>query len=868
MKFYLIDGTAYIYRAYHAISDLRNTEGFPTNAVFGFTSMLFKIMREMAHDGIAVVFDSPAPTFRHKLYRDYKANRPPPPDDLIIQIEPIKEIIKALNIPLFALPGYEADDIMATLAIGLYEKGGEVFIVSSDKDMLQIVNESIKIYDPFKNREIDSAYVKERYGVFPDRIADLLALTGDSSDNVPGVKGVGAKTAASLIGEFSSLDELIDNIDKISKPKLRSLISDNLENLELSKRLVILDKETPIKFHIDEFAVRAPEWKRLKELFLKFEFSSFLGMIPSEKGTSYRSEVVSTKEQLSNILSSGSFNELSLCIYGDVFRIYGAFPKGVAFAVNEETCYYIPVANNEPQSLTADEVTGIFRNFLSDNEMTLICHDLKNFLRYMEMERADIKGGVFDTMLASYLLNPNAGEHFFDSLSLNFLALKRDKPDKKGEEAFAEYVTESAVLLIRLKILLEKALDREGLTALYNDIEMPLVNILYDMERAGIKIDGEAFKKMSEDLHVLIESMKNRIYFAAGGEFNINSPKQLAEILFDRLGLTPIKKTKTGFSTDTSVLESLADKHSLPGEVLHFRTMTKLKNTYIDALPLLISSDTGRLHTLFNQEATATGRLSSSSPNLQNIPVKGEWGERIRRAFVAEGGNFLVSADYSQIELRILAHLSEDKRLMEAFKRDEDIHRLTAAEIFETTADKVTPDMRRVAKSVNFGIVYGISPFGLAEALKIKQSDAKRYIDIYFQKYEGIKAFMKGVVKETEKLGYSITITGRKRAIPGIKSKNKNQRSMAERLAINSPIQGSAADIIKKAMIQISNILKKERLRTMMLLQIHDELIFETPEEELQNVMDMVKKQMEDAVELLVPLKADIGFGKSWAEAH
>jgi len=891
---YLIDGNSYIYRAFYAIRGLTTSSGFPTNAIFGFTNMLLKVLREKNPDYFAVVFDSPVPTERHRIYEAYKAHRPSMPDELRTQIQPIKEIINAFNIPSIEIEGYEADDVLGTIAKKAEKEGLDVCIITADKDINQILSPNIKTYDTMKNKITEEKDIIERFGVKPSRVPEIMALMGDASDNIPGVPGIGEKTAVALLKEFGSLDNLIKNYPKVKKPKLRAAIAENIENIKLSLVLATIDSNMPLETSIKELKPEEPDWTRLLDFFRKFEFSALLKLIPEQaRGheikkincitildkDALKNAIASIKEEVSVDTETTSKSPMTAELVGtSLSSRLSESPQ----AANTENAYYIPLTHSYigvPEQLSKEYVLGQLRDIFENPKIGKIGHNIKYDLIILKNEKINLKGITFDTMLASYLLNPNKTNHNLEDVSMTHLALKKlsyndvtDKGKKNFREVSVEdatkYSGEDAVVSLKLKHLLEPAIKKEGLARLFYEIEMPLIEVLADIEMAGIKIDLPLMNDLSKELERELTVLEKRIYFLAGEEFNINSPKQLQEILFEKLGLRTIKKTKTGFSTNVDVLEQLALEHELPKEILEHRTLSKLKNTYVDALPKLINPETGRLHTSFNQTVTATGRLSSSDPNLQNIPIRGEWGKRIREAFIAEKGHLLLSSDYSQIELRILAHLSQDKRLIEVFKNDGDIHTMTACELFGVTPENVTTEMRRRAKTVNFGIVYGISPYGLSQELGITPEEAKLYIDTYFAKHGGVKDYIGKLIQEASEIGYVSTIFGRKRAIPELKSTNKNTRQLGERLAMNTPIQGSAADIIKISMINIWHRLKKEGLQTKMLLQVHDELLFEVPIEEKDRTRAMVKEEMEKAVKLSVPLKVDIGIGKNWSEAH
>ncbi|MCG6552521.1 MAG: DNA polymerase I [Candidatus Magnetominusculus sp. LBB02] len=839
---YLIDGTAYIYRAYHAITELTNSDGFPTNAIYGFTAMMYKLLKDKSPDAMAVVLDSPEPTHRHKLYPEYKANRAAPAEDFIMQIEPIKAVLNAMNIEVIALPGYESDDIMAVLARRYASSSNTVYIVTGDKDLLQCVDSNIKIYDPVKNAVHDIDYVIKRLGVPPYKVPELMALTGDQIDNIPGVRGIGEKTAASLLNDFDTVEDLIANTCKISSPRLRKMIEDNIPAIRLSRELTAVSVDVPLDMPLSQLILKEPHHTQLKALFIKYEFSSLLKYIPDDDDLPFEIAGVSTAAEFSKVLWQTT---------GEV-SIKAASDGGAAIAIDSGMGYSV----REP-SLAAD--------ILSNKSITKIGHNLKSDIHMFQRHSLTMSGPLFDTMVAANLLNPNRQDYTLKALALDYLSYKLKGQDAQ-RDLYSEpnAIVEEAVTALRLKHVLSKKLEATPLAALYEKVEAPLIYILAEMERHGIKIDTTQLKTLSDELGAQVSALEKRIYFLAGEEFNINSPKQLQEILFDKLRLASGKKTKTGFSTDVGVLEAMAAHHPLPAEILQYRTLAKLKNTYADTLPTYINPETGRLHTTFNQAGTSTGRLSSSSPNLQNIPVRGALGEAFRRAFIARDGCYLLSADYSQIELRVLAHLSGDEEFTESFKKGADIHAETARAVLAAADGVVTGDMRRAAKVINFGIIYGMSAFGLSEQLKIPQSQTKQYIERFFNRHEGVRDYIAKTIDETAARGYAETIMGRRRPIDGLKSGNKNIRQQAERLAINTPIQGAAADIIKLSMLKVHAALGS--LRTKMILQIHDELLFEVPEEELDEVKALVRREMESAVSLDIELKVDIGSGRNWAD--
>lgn len=881
---YLIDGNSYIYRAFYAIRGLAASDGTPTNAVFGFTNMLLKILREKKPDYFSVVFDAPGPTHRHEAYEEYKAHRKPMPDDLRPQIPLIKEIVSAFNIHTVEMQGYEADDILAHIAKDAEADGLDVYIVTGDKDMCQSVTEKTKLYDTMKDRITEEADVVEKFGVRPSQFPEVIALMGDTSDNIPGAPGIGEKTAVKLLKEFGDLDNIISNYKNIKNTRARNAISKNIENIKLSLELATIHPDVPLDISVQDLKMQQPEWPRLLEYFRKYQFTSLVKLIPEQEGPAVE------KTEFITVLDRDDFEKMINSIKDEVTidtETTSESPMlaglvGISLSVDPAKAYYIPLTHSYPgvpAQLLKKDVIKRMRKILENPEIKKTGHNIKYDLIVLRNEHINVKGIAFDTMLASYLLNPNKANHNLTDAAMEHLGMKKlsfrdvvgkDKKDfsEVTVEDAAKYSGEDAAATLGLKNFFEPELEKEGLYKLFHDIEVPLIEVLADMEMAGVRIDLKLMDSFSRKMAKEMASIEQRIYFIAGEEFNINSPKQLQEILFEKLGLKPIKKTKTGYSTNIDVLEQLAHEHELPKEIIEYRGLSKLKNTYVDALPRLVNPKTGRLHTSFNQTIAATGRLSSSDPNLQNIPIRGDWGKKIRQAFIADKGNLLLSSDYSQIELRIFAHLSGDKKLIEIFRNDGDIHTGTACEIFNVSPDKVTDEMRRNAKTVNFGIVYGISPYGLSQQLGISPEEARHYIDTYFARHSGVRSYIDGLIREAAEKGYVSTILGRKRAVPELLSGNKNIRQLGERLATNSPIQGSAADIIKISMLNISSRLKKEKLKTRMLLQVHDELLFEMPEDEKDIMQALVKEEMENAMQLHVPLKVDMGAGKNWAEAH
>lgn len=883
---FLIDGSSYMYRAFFALPHLSNSSGVPTNAVYGFTAMLLKVINEYKPEYLAIMFDTPAPTFRHEVYQAYKANRPEMPDSLIPQIPYIKAIIEGLNIPVLEKEGFEADDIIGTIAHAEEKKGMEVVIISGDKDFLQLVSTHITVLDTMKDKKFDIEGVIERFGVPPEKTTEVLGLMGDSSDNVPGVPGIGEKTAAKLIEEYGSIANLLKNLDHITAKKIKENLITFGDQALLSKQLVTLDTTVPLHYQIENFKTSSPHHEKLKGIFKELEFTKFLKeFTPSPTSSQESYQIITTEKELLKALTQ--IRETRECAF-DLFTTspdpMRAELAGIALTHTPHQAFYIPLATKKGGDEHYLQLTSALMHckpLLEDQKIKKYGHNCKHAWIIFKRHGSELRGIVCDTMVASYLLNPSKHSHSVEDIALEFFDHRLTTYNEiagsgKHELPFYQIETQRAMsygcersdLVMRATQLLLPKLSEEGFDELFHQVELPLLEVLATMEMNGVKIDTEFLKKISREFESILNTSMERIYQMAGEEFNINSPQQLGKILFEKLKLPGAKKTKTGYSTDISVLTSLAATHPLPAEILGYRSISKLKTTYVDALPILVNPDTGRIHTSYNQTVTATGRLSSSNPNLQNIPIRSEEGKRIREAFIAEPGWYILSADYSQIELRILAHLSQDQGLREAFTRKEDIHTRTAAEIFGLSPDAITPQMRREAKVINFGIIYGMSSYGLAKELGISPKAADAFITNYFQKYQGVKTYIDSVLEEAKKQGYVTTLMKRRRYLPEINSKNLSARQFAERTAINTPIQGTASDLIKVAMVAIDHRITREELKTKMIIQVHDELVFEVPESELEAVQKMVKEEMEEVVKLSIPLEVDVHWGKNWSEAH
>ncbi|HLC14793.1 MAG TPA: DNA polymerase I [Thermodesulfovibrionia bacterium] len=851
---YLIDGHSYIYRAFYAVKGLQTSKGLPTNAIFGFTNMLLKLSKEKSPDFMAVVFDPPGATERSKIFKAYKAQRPRMPEELVVQLPYIKGIVKGLNVAAFEVQGFEADDVIAVLARKAETNGFSVVIVTADKDLKQLLSDSVRIYDAAKDKVTEAKDIVERYGLPPSRLKEVMALTGDAVDNIPGVPGVGEKTAVALIKEFGSLENIIKEPNKIKQAKIREKVTENIDNIRLSLDLVTLNFDVPIDIALEDLQVKEPDWEALFPLFRQCEFSQFMKLVPAPK-TAIKYKLIRHKNEFPTCQG-----RIAVAIATAQEGTGSKELAGAAFGIDSDNCLYLSLADDSESGFSKEEKTAFLKSLLEQPEISIIIHDLKAALHILRQNGINPEGVLFDTMVSSYLLNPNKDTHSLETAATDYLGLKLPEQGSIEEAACAR-----AQAVVQLYHAMEPLLEEQGLSRLFHEIEMPLVSVLAQMEETGVKVLADRLNSISHELKQAIASLEDTIYTLAGGSFNINSPKQLQEVLFTRLGLRSVKKTKTGFSTNVEVLQSLSESHALPGAILEHRSLFKMKTTYVDTLPGFINPKTGRIHPQFNQAVTATGRLSSSEPNLQNIPVKGQWAQQIRSAFAAEDGFVFVSSDYSQIELRILAHLSQDQGLIRAFHQGADIHTATAAELFGVDADQVTSEMRRKAKTINFGILYGISPYGLSQQLGITHKEAGQYIERFFEVKHGVKNYIEMIKNHAKETGYVTTIFGRRRNIPEIRSTNKTIAQQGERMAVNTPVQGSAADIIKIAMIQIAKRLQNEKAGTRMLIQVHDELLFEVPEAELEKATALIQQEMESAADLLVPLTVQISYGKDWA---
>jgi DNA polymerase I len=864
-RIFLVDGNSYLYRAFYATPHLSNSRGVPTNAIYAFISMIKKLRNTENPDTLVIIFDSKAPSFREAISKEYKAQRPPMPGNLIAQVPYVKSIVEAMGLPILEKEGYEADDIIGTIVEHLKNHGDlETVIVTSDKDMMQLISPTVCIYDSMKNQVICEPEVVEKLGVKPTHVIDYLALCGDTSDNIPGVPGIGEKTARELITTIGSMDDIYRDIDKIKKNSVKEKLLRGKELGEMSRQLATIKVDVPVDVSIETLTANNEDPQALRKIYRELEFTSLYREIQGQNNTRRewpRKEKAELNTKRIAILAT---------FHG---KNAGVFELD-AFAASD----------GEGVFLSQSEID--FFEIISRAE-EIITHNLKPLLVAAANGKSKIAGSadttprppnpdpsattpedgpqpphLFDTMLAAYLTNPMRKEYGVGSIIEEHLDIALTLQGAQST------LTECVPYLFKLKDTLLKTMESLDLTGLFSCIELPLVEVLAEMERCGVKVDRKMLGELSRDFNGRLTGIVKEIYAISGEPFNINSPQQLSRVLFDTLGLPPVRKTKTGFSTDTEVLEILSLQHPLPKRILQYRTLTKLKNTYIDVLPTLINPRTGRIHTTFNQMVVSTGRLSSSDPNLQNIPIRGEEGMKIRQAFVPEDGCVLISSDYSQIELRVLAHISKDLLLTEIFSRNEDIHSTVAQNIFGVSCENVTQDMRRTAKVINFGIIYGMSAFGLSKELGVSQREAQQYIDSYFARHTGVKTYMEAIVEEARSKGFVKTLFGRIRFIPEVNNPDQTVRQLGQRTAMNTPIQGTAADIIKMAMINITTKIRKKGLASKLIMSIHDELVFEVKEAEIVEMETLIKNEMEHVITLDVPLEVSIGKGRNWAEAH
>ena len=880
---YLIDGHSHIYSAYYAIRGLTTPDGQPINAVYGFTGMLHKILSRDP-DYVAIVQDVGKKTFRNDLYPQYKATRKPMPDDLVTQLPLVDELIEAHGIPVVFREGYEADDVIATLARQAEKEGLDVYILTTDKDAQQLLSDRIHIYDFRKDAEIDARKLREERGITPGQVVEAMGLSGDASDNVPGVPGIGPQTAQDLIAKYGTLEEVLKHVDEVPGEKRKENLRNFAEQARLSRRLVVLEEHVPLDVTVEELKRREPDRARLLELYRRWGFKKYqeelLEKAPPKK-KDYR--LINSEPLFDNFLRELR-NQPRFSIDLETTSQYprDADVVGISFAWHPDEAYYLALRSPmlEPH-LDAKPALAALKPILEDEQVKKTGQNLKYDSVVLLNSRIEMRGIEFDTMLASWVLNPGRLRHGLDDLSAEYLGhkmtpitdligkgKKQVRMDEVPTQAVSDYSCDDAAVAWALTEILRPKLAPAGLDRLYYDVELPLIAVLRDMEWTGIAVDVKQLAQLGKEMGARLAELEKKVWTAAGETFNIDSTQQLGAVLFEKLKLPGQKRMKTGWSTDQEVLETLAPLHALPKLVLAYRQLSKLKGTYVDALPEMVSPRTGRIHASFNQVGTATGRLSSNDPNMQNIPVRSEEGGRIREAFVpGASGSVLLSADYSQIELRFLAHYTGDRELREAFERGDDIHAFVAAQINGLKQDDVTPEMRREAKVVNFGIMYGLSPFGLARALGIPREEAARFIDAYYAKYESIGRFFEKVLTECRDKGYVTTILGRRRYLQGIRNVTGHNRNQPERMAINTVCQGSAADLIKVAMVNIHRRLRERACGARLILQIHDELLFEVPQEEVEEVKSIAHGEMTSAIPLDVPLVVNFGVGKNWAEA-
>jgi DNA polymerase-1 len=882
---YLVDASAYIHRAFHAIRGLSTSQGFPTNAAFGYTRILLSLLKRKNPAHAIVVFDAKGPTFRHELFPSYKANRPPMDPDLVVQIPFVKKITQALNLPMMEQQGFEADDIIGSLARQAQDQGFSVVMITGDKDFNQLLSENCTLWDPMKDVEKTPETMMQALGLPPESFVDVMALWGDSSDNVPGVPGIGEKTAAALVREYRNLEGIYENLDRISAKKQRENLEANRQQAFLSRRLVTIDTNAPVSFSPEQSKIGEPDRAALSALFKELEFrqllEEFSDASPGGAEKDYRAltDESALKELVENLLKA---SEIAVDTETTSTRPMEAALVGISLSLEPHKAFYVPVGHSYqgvPAQIPLEKALEILRPVLEGNKPAKTGQNIKYDWIVLARHGIELTGVDFDTMVASYLINPAGRAHSLDQIALDLLNHKTisyketagsQTFDKVPIEKAAPYACEDADITLMAKEKLAPLLEENQLTELFKTVEMPLVEVLKNMEMRGIRVDVARLGELSGQFADEMARIEEQIYSVAGEKFNISSPQQLGRILFEKLNLPTGKKTKkkTGYSTDVSVLTDLAAEHELPAMILRYRSLAKLKSTYTDALMGLVHPQTNRVHTSFNQNVTATGRLSSSDPNLQNIPIRTAEGRQIREAFVPEPGWKMFSADYSQIELRILAHYAKDPVLLDSFARGEDIHLRTASEVFRLNPAFVTEQMRREAKAINFGLIYGMGPFKLSRELGISQKLAKRYMENYFATYKGVKAFMESAIESARQTRRTTTLAGRIRLLPEITSKDRVTREAAERTAINTPIQGTAADFIKIAMIRVDRALREKGLKTAMLLTVHDELVFEAPPDELDSAMALVVSIMESVWDLAVPLKVNAAVGENWAQAH
>jgi DNA polymerase-1 len=919
-KLILVDGSGYLYRAFHALPPLTNSRGEPTGAVLGVLNMLNKMLKEEAPDRIAVVFDAPGRTFRDDLFDQYKAHRTPMPDDLRAQVQPLYDTVAAMGVPLLRVPGVEADDVIGTLAIQGADAGFKVLISTGDKDMAQLVGPNVELLNTMSNTRLDRIGVKAKFDVFPEQIVDYLALVGDTSDNIPGVTSVGPKTAAKWLNQYQNLDTLIAHAADVSG-KVGENLRNELPMLELSRKLATIDTTLQLEVTPEQLSPGAADVPRLRELYSRMDLRALLKSLGTEVEPvaegSTEIDVVITQTQTSSgpqmaaavavintpaprdyhtIVSEEAFDAwleklkdaplISFDTETDSLDYMKAQIVGVAFAITPREAAYVPLGHDypgAPHQLDRIKVLAALKPILEDLTKAKLGHHLKYDAHVLANYGIALNGQRFDSMLESYVLNSVATRHDMDSTVARYLGVNTIRyEDLTGKGAkkitfnqvsvdqAAEYSAEDADVTLQLHQAIWPQIEAiPALKSVYEDIEQPLVPVLFRMERAGVLVDRALLRAQSSELAARMLELQSQAHREAGGVFNVDSPKQLQEILFGKLGIPVMRKTPTGQpSTAEDVLEELAETYPLPKLILEYRGMAKLKSTYTDNLPLQINPATGRIHTSYHQAVAATGRLSSQDPNLQNIPIRTQEGRRIRQAFIAPPGHSLVAADYSQIELRIMAHLSGDASLLRAFTEDRDVHRATAAEVFGIALDAVSADQRRSAKAINFGLMYGMSAFGLARQLGIGRGDAQKYMDLYFERYPGVRRYMEETRRQARETGYVETVFGRRLYLPEIQSRNAALRQYAERSAINAPMQGTAADIIKRAMIEVDSWLQSSRIPARLIMQVHDELVLEVADEAVESLVGQTRTHMIRAADLSIPLKVDVGVGRNWDEAH
>jgi DNA polymerase-1 len=894
----IVDAANCLYRAFFAIPPLRTSSGVPTNAAYGFVNMINKALREEQPDHVVVVFDAPGGgTERAALYPEYKANRDAQPEDLTAQLPAVRELIEAYRLPVLEVPGVEADDVIACLVAALPEEW-EAAILSTDKDLMQLVGERIYLLDTMKDRRYGPVEVEERFGVAPERVLDLRALVGDPSDNIPGVRGIGEKGAAQLIARWGSLERLLEHVDEVEPARLRKPLREQADRARLSKQLAALRGDVELPLALSDLIRREPDRERLKALFRRLEFGRLLAELeaagesraaadaaaPAAAAQAFAVDVlvVRDEEALTDLLARlGERERVVVVPVGGGARALAEPPVGLAFALDEAHAAYVPFGHRaliEGRMLALERVVERVGRLLEERPWG--GREVKSLLAWLGEWGREPRAPVFDVEIAAFLIDPGAarstpalaalhlGRRLRGWEALAGRGAKALAPADLPIDAVARWAAEETCAVEGLLPVLEERLVRDELGSLYTDVEMPLAAVLARMERAGVRIDEAVLASLSREYESELARIEAEIHRLAGAPFQIGSPKQLQSVLFEQLKLPVVRKTKTGYSTDEAVLEQLSLHHPLPGRVLAYRRLAKLQSTYVDALPRLVDPKTGRIHPTFHQAGAATGRLSASDPNVQNIPIRTEEGVRIREAFAAREGWMLLSADYSQVELRILAHYSGDEELLAAFRGSEDVHRRTAAGVLGIEPDRVTADQRARAKAINFGIIYGSTAFGIASQLGIASADAQRTIDAYFERYRGVRRFLDETIESARQRGYVRTLLGRRRYLPDLGSRNRVLRNAAERMAVNTVIQGTAADLIKKAMVDVDTALREGKLRAQMILQVHDELVFEAPEAEVEQVGALARSRMESVWSLAVPLVVEVGAGRNWREAH